>query len=308
MKSKIEKKVSRIAGSKFFFLLLLIFTYSGLIVGANPRFDDKGIFNDTHEKYIGQFAWSNEKIDLRNPDESRFKDEFHAEEWIWGRFYLHQSMKNSIYDETGEEYNRFYFFFDVYVNGELSDWQLEGYEYEGELLRRTSQQIWISIPSESDDLAGWYNLVRTLPPGENEIRVDLRARTLDGEVFDTVFASGGFTLIKDAGKTPGFGEAFDVYEAGMTDPELEAKILTCIKKVAYAYDWDETFYHVKIASDDWQVIRHRDTGEIIEKYVIAYCFARWPDGHFTVQQFAFKPYYDDIEFNGVIGDSQERID
>lgn len=287
---------------------LLFFSLPALLLGAGPRFDDKGIINGTHEKYIGQFVWSDEKIDFRNPDESKFRDTFDADDWIWGRFYLAQSMKNSLYDETGVEYNSFYFYYDVYANSESQEWEIDSYEYQGELLRRTTQQVWICIPSGTDDLAGWFNLVKSLPPGENEIRVDLRARTSSGEVFDTVFASGQFTLNKREGETPGYGEAFDEYEAGMTDPELEAEILKCIRDVADAYSWDETFYHVRIASDEWQIIRDRNTGEILEKYVIAYCFAMWPDGHFTVQQFAFKPYFGGIEFNGVIGDTQERID
>jgi len=290
-------------------LLFLLVPALPALLGAAPRFDDKGIFNSTHEKHIGQFVWSTEKIDLRNPDVSSFRNTFDADDWIWGRFFLSQSMQNSIYDETGKEYYSFYFFYDVYVNGELQEWQIDSYEYDSEdLLRRTTQQVWICIPSGSDDLAGWYNIVKDLPPGENEIKVDLRARTSDGTVFDTVFASGQFTLVRKAGETPGYGEAFDAYKAGMTDPDLEADILKCIKKVAYNYDWDETFYNVRIASDDWHIIRDRDTGEILEKYVIAYCFAKWPDGHYTVQQFAFKPYYDRVEFNGVISDSQERID
>jgi len=62
-----------------------------------------------------EILWSNEKIDLRHPGESKFRDSFEAYEWIWGRFYLSQSMKNSIYNETGVEYNSFYFHYDLAV-------------------------------------------------------------------------------------------------------------------------------------------------------------------------------------------------
>lgn len=275
---------------------------------AEPRFDDKGIFNSTHEKYIGQFVWSTEKVDLRNPVESKFKSAFTMEDSIYGRFYLAQSMQNTIYDSTGMEYDSFYYFYEVYVDGELTEWEVEADRYYGDYLRRTTQQLWIYNPESSTDLAGWYNLCKSLTPGNHEIRIDLRARTESGEVFNTVFASGQFTLNKEEGKTPGYGEAFDAYESGMIDPELEENILNCIIKVADSYDWDETFYNVRIASDEWHINRDKDTGEIIEKYIIAYCFARWPDGHFTVQQFAFEPYYDTVQFGGVIGDSQERID
>lgn len=277
---------------------------------AEPRFDDKGIINDVHGKYVGQIVWANQKIDFRNPDESSFKTSFEFGEYIYGRFYLNQSMQNTIYEKTGEEHDRFYFYYDVYLNGQLLDYRIDSYLHEDDLLRRTSQQVWIHIDDTRDnfDYGGWLRIFNALPPGTHTIKADLRAKTPRGKAFNTIFASGSFSITKKAGESLKWGNTYSDFKAGMENSELESQILTCINSVKDNMDWDEVFYKVKIASNEWHEVRDRNTNELIEKYVIAYCFASWPNGDHTVQQFSFKKYFDGVVFNGVIGDSQEKID
>lgn len=285
-------------------LLLFFFSLSSFLFG----FDDQGIVNNIHDKYKGEIVWSDEKIDLNNPNESTFKKTFTTDDWLYGRMYLPQSMQNSIYEETGVKYDKFYFYFDVYINGKLQDWQLPGGDFNGNLVERTTQQLWIYTPLGCDDLAGWFDLIKNLPGGNNNIRFDLRAKISSGQIFDTVYATGTFTFNKRNGETPGYGTPFDVYKSGMNDPDLEAKILTSIGNYAYNQDWDESFYNVKILSDKWQIVRERGTGNVIKKYVIAYCFAMWPDRSFSVQQFQFSTFANgSFQFDGVISGTQEKI-
>ncbi|NJO90738.1 MAG: hypothetical protein HC831_18580 [Chloroflexia bacterium] len=110
------------------------------------------------------------------------------------------------------------------------------------------------------------------------------------------------------------GKSYSTIKAGMINNELEAKILTCIQEYAKKSAWDETFTNVKIQNEDWNIVQNTLSGVTTGRSVIAYCFASWPDGHCTVQQFVFKQKFDGqnyskmVNYDGLISGSQEKVD
>lgn len=281
-------------------------------LAARKTLPDQGIRNEVHKAHIGQIVWSNEKIDFENPDASKFKTNFTTDEWIYGRFYLSESMQNSIRKEKKEVFNNFYYYFDLYVDGVKMDWKVESGELYGEYLQRTSQQVWVCT-EEGSDRAEWKKLVNSLKPGIHEFKLDLKAKSNYKE-FDIIFATGSFKLTINPGDKVNIGKSFSTYKAGMEDKEVESRILTCIQEYAKKSGWKETFTGVKIQNEDWTILQNVNTGVTTGRSVVAYCFATWPDGHCTVQRFVFKQQYDgqtygkSIHYNGLISSSQENID
>ncbi|MCP4179855.1 MAG: hypothetical protein GY756_19005, partial [bacterium] len=48
-------------------------------------------------------VWSKEKISYKYPDDSKFVSDFNADEYIFGRLYLNESVQNTVYKNTGDE-------------------------------------------------------------------------------------------------------------------------------------------------------------------------------------------------------------
>jgi hypothetical protein len=281
-------------------------------LAAKKAIKDQGITNEVHKNHVGQIVWANEKISFTNPDANKFKSDFTTDEWIFGRFYLSESIQNSIRKEKKKVYENLYYYYDVYVDGTKVDWEIEAGQLYGEYLERTTQQLYVCT-EEGSDRAGWQKLVNNLKPGVHQIKVDLKARKNELE-FKTILATGTFNLTVNQGDKVKIGTSYSTIKAGMEDAELEAKILSCIQLVAKNSAWDEKFTKVKIQNEDWDIQQNKYSGVATGRSVVAYCFASWPDGHCTVQRFVFKQKYDGqnygkaIYYDGLISGSQEKVD
>jgi hypothetical protein len=259
-------------------------------IKPNKHLEDQGITNPTHEKYVNQIVWSNNRIKLENPDESSFKTKFNADEKIYGRFYLSESMQNFIYKQKKQEIDSYSFYFDVYVDGVKQDDMFEftniGYDY----CKVTTWQMLIHVPREKEDFgssAMWVKMAnKNMTPGEHTVKFDLRVKDYDG-----VVVSGSLVYVKGNEKVK-HGWNLDSYTTdGMKDAALEAEILKSIQNHSTKVGWKEKFSRVKIASSDWTIITKEYTGVIVGRSVQAYCLATWPDGNCTVQPFWFTQQY-----------------
>ena len=258
--------------------------------GLTPakHLEDQGITNATHQKYINQIVWSNEKIPFDNPDETRFKTNFNSGELIYGRFYLSESLQNLIYKEKRQVKDGFTFYFDVYIDGVKQEVEFDATNIGSDFNKATTWQIWAYIPRK-DDVYGesdkWADLVnKSMTPGNHTVRFDLRVDGCEG-----IAVTGSLNFTK--GKEPlNYGWNFDFYPSRMKDADLEADILKCIQTHAASVGWKEKFSKVKIHSTDWYIIQN-EYGIITDRTVNAYCLATWPDGHCTVQSFSFSQQY-----------------
>ncbi len=275
--------------------------------------EDQGILHQVHQNNIGKIVWSNETIDMENPDPAKFKDHFNSSDWIHGRFYLSQSIENSIIDEAGESYSDYIYFFDVYVDGNKVDWEMDRGRNYGDALKRTTQKIFVYDDGEYSDKAGWTKLINGLKPGDHEIKADLRFQH-NATTYNKVLATGSFTLTKEAGDVIKIGKSYSTIKAGMVNKAFESSMLTCMQDYAKRSGWKETFNKVKIQSKDWNIVRNKYTSVIIGRTLVAYCFATWPDKHCTVQRFVFMQdyngngYNNSFKYHGLISGSQEEVD
>ncbi|NJO90737.1 MAG: hypothetical protein HC831_18575 [Chloroflexia bacterium] len=167
-------------GVIFFCMLNTIAGYGQLQMAAKKTLKDQGVTNEVHKNHTGQIVWASEKISFTNPDATKFKTDFTTDEWIAGRFYLSESMQNTIYKEEKIIYENFYYYYDIYVDGKKVDWDIETGQLYGDYLERTTQQVWV-YTNEGSDRPGWQKLVNSLEPGIHEIKVNLRARNESGE-------------------------------------------------------------------------------------------------------------------------------
>lgn len=261
--------------------------------------DDQGITSATHQKYVGKIVWSNGKVSMDSPDESRFKTKFNAGETIYGRYYLAESLQNFVLKQENTEVRAARTYTDIYIDGVLQDLEFEPAELTSEQIIATTRQIWVHTPITADAGFGgtkrWIDLVnKKMTPGEHVIRFDLRIEDCKG-----VLATGSFTYVKGTPKLK-YGWNFGSYPTGMKDAALEASILKYIQNAATAQGWDEKFSKVKIYSNDWNTLRN-DYGVILGRTIGAYCYATWPDGHCTVQAFAFKQDYNGSAYSKTLG-------
>jgi hypothetical protein len=258
-------------------------------IGGKKHLEDDGITNATHQKYVNQIVWANEKISFDAPDESTFKTKFNAGEHIFARYYLDESLKNLVYKETGKIVDGLSYYCDVYIDSVLQDVKLDytniGYDYTG----KTTMQIKVHVPKTEISFGcsdQWVEMVnKSMSPGEHTVRVDLRV-----EGCKTVAATGSFIYVKGTEKVK-YGWSLASYPQGMQDATLEADILKCIQSKGTNSGWKEKFSKVRISSTDWDMVYNEYTGVITGRTLDAYCQATWPDGHCTVQLFSFHQQY-----------------
>lgn len=83
------------------------------------------------------------------------------------------------------------------------------------------------------------------------------------------------------------------------DAELAAELHAALLDKARSEGWRETL-EFSLLLGDWSPIRNRRTGIITGRSVQAAGFARWPDGHCTMQAFGYEQGYDGSDYGGPI--------
>ncbi|GEM_PF-2436509 len=283
------------------------------------KITEQGITNETHRNYVGKIVFNTERISFQAPDESKFKTEFNATDRIYGRFYAEHSA--GYYRK--EKYNSGAYmlrgYYSLTIDGEKIDAKFKAFSIQDQVSQRTTQQLYINQnPTERDyeDNSVWFNIINNMSPGTHKVEVDymliLDQNEEDNEHYKV--ASGVFNIVKKEGDKLLLGKRMADFTAGMEDAELEAEVVKAINKNARRNGWKEIFHSAKIKSDSWYIIRHKNSGVIMGRSISAYCFAKWPDGHCTVQVFFFKQQYDGSKYMkkllyyGLKSGSQEKID
>lgn len=283
------------------------------------KITEQGITNETHRNYVGKIVFNTERISFQAPDESKFKTEFNATDRIYGRFYAEHSA--GYYRK--EKYNSGAYmlrgYYSLTIDGEKIDAKFKVFPIQDQVSQRTTQQLYINQnPTERDyeDNSVWFNIVNNMSPGTHRVEVDYML-ILDQDEDDNEHykvASGAFSIVKKEGDKLLLGKRMADFPEGMEDADIEAGALEAINRVARKNGWKEIFYSTKIKSDSWYIIRHKNSGVIMGRSISAYCFAKWPDGHCTVQVFFFRQQYDGSKYmdkllyNGLESGSQKKID
>ncbi len=262
------------------------------------KLDDMGITNATHQKYVNRMVWSGEKISFTEPDETKFKTQFKSGEYVFGRFYLSESLQNYMLKSIGNEASTIRYFFKVYVDGVMQSREFDYTDLTEDKVKTTTMQVWVHIPKTDNGSTGntksWVTLANNMAPGEHTVKFDLYVDNCEG-----VVTSGSFKYIKGSERLK-YGLSFKDFTQGMTDATLTAEVLKAIQGHATREGWDEKFTRAKISSTDWTTVRNELTGVITGRVLYAYCQAAWPDGHCTVQPFTFKQDYNGSTYSKVI--------
>lgn len=256
-----------------------------------PKLEDQGITGEVHGKYVGQIVWSNEEITAASPDESKFKKKFTINDYIFGRFYLKESVQNTIYQSTVEEINEIPCYYRFFVDGKLYDWKEDPFLFTGRSLPWTHRKVLLNVPSNmkrGDDGVEWSKLVNSLEPGEHEIKITVHCNKVPHEIL----ATGNFAFVKKAGEVVKIGSLENEKAGALDNEELRAEILKAINDHSNRNHWKyEGFFKVKVISDNWTILTNRNSGVITGRSVEAYCLLKEEDGTCSIAPYIFAQQY-----------------
>lgn len=261
---------------------------SGVLV-PDRQLPDKGPSNDVHAKRVGQIVFASKPIDFKSPDESSFKNDFSQNDYVFARFYLKESMENSVFHAKRYKPSYPAYKFVVSVDGAVQDIVFKDNMNEAS---DTTKQLWIRIPrgrSGWGETGEWVKFVNAkLAPGKHLVRLDLMVEDVKAPV-----ASGEFSLTKAKEKMP-YGTSFKDYQAGMVDKALEKSLLDLLKK---KLDWgNEKWMGVKIKSEDWTPTKN-DLGILLNHRMEGWAYSVRDDGSAWVRIVYFGQSYVAGEFS-----------
>jgi hypothetical protein len=246
-----------------------------------PALPDDGMTSEAHKSFVGQIVFSTAQIAKDNPDESALGAEFYADELIYGRAFLRQSIENVPVFEDGSDKplrteTRGYRY-KLYVDGKGVEHELESRKVSAERRKSTTLQVWPRpAPSDEPTPRGWVELVNGLAPGDHVVRIELWAQDKWRKGREAL-AAGELTLHKPAGVTIGSGKTFADIKRGMKDPALERELVAGARAFAKKQGWKETFTEVAIVSPAWIEVRHK-IGYLIGRQLQTQALATWPGG------------------------------
>lgn len=266
-----------------------------------------------HEKYMSKLVFSSQQLTPENTKEAVFKTTFNIEEPIYARVYLASAVMNYVlYSGKGTGENRWdnpdgECSLKYSVDSKDSLITLKNFRRKGDTRSWTTWQYFISARGENAEFNEdrFVTHMNSLSDGEHTIKFRLYA----GGVIDRwslePIATAEIKLIKQPGKKMSLGRGWSLFKAGMSNPAVEKEMVEVMKNKASRDGWKETFSKAKIIDKDWYVARSEYTGIILYRTINAWVYAKWPDGHCTVQEFNFKQDWNGnawskvLEFNGV---------
>ena len=257
--------------------------------------DDQGITSPIHKKYLGKIVFSEQKIDLDNPDESTFQVKFNVEDEIWTRLYLSRSLEKE--SKTNLKYScpngDCHMSAKLYIDGD--------FKYDVAACRRmsskeaTTQQI--NLRTEDEYSLAWNTELLAMTTGEHIVRIDFYGGNCKWEgkkrksTADTdKLATGEFIIIKKEGAIiPELVSEFykGDFKSKWDNPTLKTDLLSTVKEHASKLGWKEDFTDLHIVNSNWGVSRNEISGIILSRSIVGACYAVWPDGHCTVQLIVF---------------------
>ena len=257
----------------------------------------------TNKKFANRIVFSTEKVPAENANSSKFSSKFQASQNIYGRIYLGSLFNEFYYGNKNTEPSIYENDITVWaqIEGDSEKFNLDNFKAGGEKDASTYE----SKVNTQEYRASFHKLFIRLKQGENKVNV---WAVVDNETI----IKEEVTLTKKPGDSFKIGKTFADFKAGMKNPTIEASFLQTMQKVATNKSWKEKFKAVKIASNDWTIIRHEISGRILGRYITAYCYAQWPDGHCTVQPFSLQQEYNGSSYSNAFktysNGSQEDVD
>ena len=273
-----------------------------------------------HDKYVGKLVFSSQQLTPEATKETMFKNSFAIDEPIYARVYLAHAVPNYVlYGDKGKgtypwENNDGECSLKYTVDGKDTVYILKNFVRKSNSRTWTSWQYFISARGENAEFnePRFVNHMNSLADGEHTIRFQLWAGGIIDRWSIQPIATGEITINKMPGKKMNLYRNWNFYKAGMSNPAIEKEMVEVMKQKAAHDGWKETFSKAKIIDKDWYVAKSEFSGLVLYRTINALVFAKWPDGHCTVQEFNFKQEWNGnawskvLEFNG-IGD-QTTID
>ncbi|UKN00805.1 hypothetical protein K6119_13810 [Paracrocinitomix mangrovi] len=304
----------------------------------HKRKTDEGIVSEYQKANLNKIVFSSKKLAPSEVNGDNVKTKFSINDPVYFNIMLPQALTNYIIypqDENGnflDDYCYDYSFKKWYpgdgrgayntdtglpVRNIHGSTQIEFY-LDGELYNcpislrgvntsstQTIYSDWIfDDPSKHDPQPDWVDLVQNLSEGEHEVKLIVYAKTNGGQDVKSTkepIAEGSFTLVRNPGEsfTPKFDMKWADYKRGMNDGDLNSKILKEIQRFGAASKYKEEFQAIKVSSDRWTITRNALTGIPIDRSIVVYCKAKWPDGFCKVQRFLFKQDYNGSGFGEI---------
>lgn len=273
-----------------------------------------------HEKYVGQIVFSSQQLTPENTKESMFKTSFNIDEPIYGRVYIPTSVKNYVvYGDNGQgsngwENNYGDCSLQYTVDNDTKVNVLKNYSRDRDTKSWITWQYFISARGENAEFnqASFINHMNSLSDGEHTIKFKLWAGGIAGRSSISPIATAEIRINKLPGKKMSLGRGWSFYKPAMSNPALEKQMVDVMKEKASRDGWKETFMKARIMDKDWYTVRNEYTGIITARTINAIVYAKWPDGHCTIQEFGFIQQWNGntwskvLEFNGV--GNQTEID
>jgi hypothetical protein len=266
-----------------------------------------------YEKYAGKLVFSSQQLTPENTKEPLFKNSFTIDEPIYARVYIPGAVKNYVlysgngtgstpWDNPDGECSMKYT-----VDDKDTVYTLRNYRRKDDTRGWISWQYFINARGENAEFNSerFIQHMNTLADGEHTIHFKLWAGGVTDRWSMEPIATGDMKLNKVPGKKMNLGRGWGLYKAAMSNPALEKEMVEVMKQKAARDGWKETFSKAKIIDKDWYVAKSEYTGIVLYRTINALVYAKWPDGHCTVQEFNFKQDWNGgawskvLLFNGV---------
>ncbi len=245
----------------------------------------------TNKKFANQMVFSTSKIEATGAKPSQFTTKLRASKNIYGRIYLGSLISEYYYGDKNEKPRPL-------SSCKITIWgQIEGDKKEFHIETIDVNKIGDASTYEMqmntrEYRDSFHEMFMRLKQGSN--KVVFRAQFSKDEVL----FSQEITLTKQPNDYFAVGRSFADYKAGnLNKPSLKTGVLKAIQSHASNAGWSEKFKAAKVESNEWNIVRHNVSGAILYRTLSAACFAKWPDGHCTVQPFTFKQVYNGSSYS-----------
>jgi hypothetical protein len=276
----------------------------------------------THAAYIGKIVFSDKKLTVQASTPAAYRTSFNVDEPVYARVFLKTAVKNyalyghgKVKKDNAFENSRGKYHVRVYIDGQLQDrFIMTNDMNDGRNEGWNTWQLYVSARGEDakENNSAIPEAINKLPTGSHTIKLALYGGEWDGAVTAEPLAVGEFTYNKAEGKKMKQGRTWSGYKDGMVNAVLTKDAVEAMNKEAISSNWKETFTKAKIKDKEWTIIKNGYTGIVLSRTIDMYLYATWPDGHCTVQIFAFEQQYGAGQFSKLLeykaaGD-QDQID
>lgn len=266
--------------TKFYIsFVLFAFVISFFAKDVNAQLGNLNKLKKKKENVI-QLIISNQSVPVGEIDLSAFPNNLNAGDEIYARLNLGAPVSEVAYPSKPKNVNSTISLF-AQINGEGKLYNIHFFEVKND----NDFDTYEIIVNPSVDKAKYAKLLTALMPGNNTVKFLVK---IDGDDY----ASSEIILTKSSGDVITIGKTFNDFKAVKKDPALEAGIKEAAQKIYTDAGSNVKVMGVKISDSDWFIERDKVTKLVLNRQMGAFCYAKWPDGHCTVQKITFCQDYD----------------